>query len=332
MFCRLYWPHGGGVERHVEEVVRVLMGRGHEVVVVTEQYETSLELTEMYNGVLIHRIPFFALKSKQMLWTWMEQHDELIESADVVHIHDVFWWYVWSRWLFLSKPVFITFHGYEGNNPPTWKAVVHRKIAELLCNGSICVGAFMEKWYKASPTLITYGAVQPLEVELTSSNGTDALFWGRFDDDTGIETYIEAAQTGADLISKLILYGDGPLRTKIVNMKLKGVKILPWNREIISNIKSARYAFVSRYLSILEAMTVGRLVVAVYSNKIKKDYLLCHPQRDNMIIVGTASELVGRLRNLSPAREKKMIELAQKWARKQTWDRMVDQYEALWKK
>lgn len=41
---RLYWPHVGGVERHIWHLSQELLKMKHEVVVITEQHDESLPL------------------------------------------------------------------------------------------------------------------------------------------------------------------------------------------------------------------------------------------------------------------------------------------------
>jgi glycosyltransferase involved in cell wall biosynthesis len=239
----------------------------------------------------------------------------------------------------LFKPVYITFHGYEGNEPPTWKAVIHRKLAESAARGAICVGDFMKKWYRATPEIVTYGSAEvthsafsrsPLKREIL--RGDEAVFWGRFDDDTGIYTYIEAVKM-LPKIKYLRIYGDGPYKPMVEKESKKSKKLstYPWSANIETILGTSKYAFVSRYLSIIEAMQARRLVVAVYNNEIKKDYLECHPMCDAMIVAGNADELIQKITSLSEENETRMIEQAYNWAKSKTWKYMADEYERLWK-
>jgi len=327
MFARLFWPHGGGVEKHVERLSAELIKRGNEITLITEQYDPKLPLEDNYKGIRIIRIPYFALSSKHSVWTWMDKQSEIIEKSDILHIHDVFWWYWPQRIFLLMKPVYITFHGYEGNDPPTWKAVVYRKASELVSAGSICVGDFMRKWYLARPSKVIYGATDGLlsssSKAVINKNNKQAVFWGRLDYDTGIDVYADAVKQIPNLSLKV--YGEGPV-TPV------SIKVHPWTNDIGKILKPARYAFVSRYLSIVEAMRSRRLVVATYNNQIKKDYLMCHPMSDNMIIVGTTTDLVTRIKNLTIEQEKRMIEQSYQWAKDQTWQKIANEYEQLWQK
>jgi len=330
---RLYWPHRGGVEKHVEKISEQLIKAGHEITVITEQYDPELPLEETYHQVKIIRIPYFALKSKLSLWTWMENHIDLVDAADLVHIHDVFWWYLPTWVLRLFTPAYITFHGYEGSQPPTKKAVLWRKLAEFACRGSICVGGFMRKWYWARPTEVIYGAADNKPGNKIETK--NAAFIGRFDYDTGVDIYLSAAKQLREL-KQIDFYGDGPLTKELVK-QLKTdqhIKIKKWTDRADQVLRTHRFAWVSRYLGIIEAMQSKRLVVAVYNNQIKKDYLICHPMRDNMLIVGNADELVFRMREIikQPERENFMIERAYNWAKKQRWETITQEYMNLWQR
>jgi glycosyltransferase involved in cell wall biosynthesis len=283
--------------------------------------------------VEVYRIPYFAIKSKLSLWTWMEKQIELFDWADVVHIHDVFWWY-WPIWVSrLFKPVYITFHGYEGSGLPTKKAIMWRKLAECLCRGSICIGGFMKKWYWAAPELISYGAadLRPLPPKKDRT----AVFLGRFDEDTGVLVYAQAVRH-SKLFSKVYFYGDGPQKARLKRI-IGGDKrcvILPWTDSVTSAMRRGNFVFVSRYLGILEAMQAKKLVIAVYNNRIKQDYLMCHPMSDNMIVAANSQQLLDQLHHLKDDSKsvQQMIERAHDWAKDQTWNKLAWEYLSLWQK
>ena len=96
---------------------------------------------------------------KFRIWWWMWKNRQIIREADVVHAHDVGFWYWPFRFLFWKKPFYITFHGYEGY-PPTKKQILIRKINEFLAWKNICIGAYLAKWYGTKPDYISYGAVE----------------------------------------------------------------------------------------------------------------------------------------------------------------------------
>src|SRR3989344_7016059 len=159
-FSRLFCPHIGGVEKHVYQISKELIKKGHKVIIVTEQLPiTHMQLAkkhEIFEGIEIYRIemPNWVLKNngigrwfkKFFIWWWLLKNISIIVNADIVHAHDVFYWYLPFRFLFPFKKIYTTFHGYETKFPPTIKARIVRKISERLSNGNICVGAFIKKW------------------------------------------------------------------------------------------------------------------------------------------------------------------------------------------
>ncbi len=95
-----------------------------------------------------------------------------------------------------------------------------------------------------------------------------------------------------------------------------------------------RFAFLSRYLSILEAFAAKRLVFAVYDNPIKKDYLQMTPYADWIVTAKDAEELAEKVVYYleNPKKEKEMVDRAYNWVVSQTWTKVAQVYLELWKK
>jgi glycosyltransferase involved in cell wall biosynthesis len=198
--------------------------------------------------------------------------------------------------------------------------------------GNICIGDFIQKWYGTKADFVSYGAVDLPKNEKGPADADGAVFIGRLDEQTGILTYNQAV----DLIRKKILnfdfliVGDGKYKNRI-NKKNKTLKAVSNAAKYFQNY---RYAFVSRYLSILEAMAAKRLVFAVYDNPIKRDYLRLAPFSKQIVIINSPSELSSKLLyyRSRPKAEEKMIEKGYLWVQKQTWEKMVKTYLKLWAK
>jgi glycosyltransferase involved in cell wall biosynthesis len=328
---RLFSPHVGGVERHVYFLSQELINSGHAVHVLTEQYDSELKLKENIDGIQVYRLPYSILDKKLSTWQWVRQHASLIRSADIVHIHDIYWWYLLERFSNLDTPAYITFHGYEGSSEPNARKVVVRKIAERMTRGNICVGEFMTKWYHTQADYITYGAASIKKTNYKFIKNR-AVYLGRLSTDAGIMEYLTFLRQ-IKLPLELDVYGDGPLLQKAIcyvdEYKLP-VKFHGFVNSAASHFQGSEYAFVSRYLGILEAMQSKRLVLAFYNNQIKKDYLSYHPQAKNMLIAKSAQEMAVKFVRLSPTAKMNMINRAYGWAKEQTWSRMADTYENLW--
>jgi glycosyltransferase involved in cell wall biosynthesis len=56
-----------------------------------------------------------------------------------------------------------------------------------------------------------------------------------------------------------------------------------------------------------------------------------HPMKDNMIIGRDGRAMAKALNELTEERERDMVERAYQWAREQTWQKLADEYEDLWR-
>jgi glycosyltransferase involved in cell wall biosynthesis len=336
-FARRFYPLIGGVEKHVLELSRHLIKKGHTVTVITEK-QNNLPDTEIVRSPHLEIVRLDTGPNnrgkKFRIWKALWKKRNLIGDADIIHCHDVFFWYLPFRFLFPGKRVFITFHGYE-SYPISQKAIYIRKVSELLSHGNICIGDFIKKWYGTKPTFVSYGAV-----DFSSKNRNakikvkkeSAVFVGRLDDQTGILTYVKAVE----LVQKkfpqfsLVAVGDGEYKKQIA----KKVTVMGFQKNPETYLNNAHFAFVSRYLAILEAFVSKRLVFAVYDNPVKEDYLKMAPFAKYMIIAKTAEELGQKIIYYlqHPEKEQKRIEQGFEWGKQQTWEKMADLYITLWKR
>ncbi len=83
-----YRPHTSGLTIYAERLARAFAKRGHEVTVMTTQYEKSLPREETMDGVRIIRVPVAARVSKGVLaptFGWVAT--KLVARHDVVQLH-----------------------------------------------------------------------------------------------------------------------------------------------------------------------------------------------------------------------------------------------------
>lgn len=343
MFAPLFYPHIGGVEKHIAMLSKELVKKGNDVLIITIKHDPKLADFEEINKIKVHRIKFTKLKE---IWSWIYKNIDLIKNADVIHCHDFgtfILWYLPFRFLVWSKPVFVTFHGHEGIVPIPKKVLFKRKITELLTKGNICVGHYIPKWYGTKANFILYGGVEEPAYQLSSDiklNSTNSgVFIGRLEKDTDIMTYVNAVKIlkeNYDLDFKMDICGDGSLVDKIkqiISESNLNIKLHGFVKEPIKYLITNKIAFVSGYLAILEAMINRKLVFAVYSNELKKDYLTLIPNSTKMmIIVSSAEELAEKIvyyqKNTVSA--DKMIDEAYNFAKPQTWENVVNTYLRLW--
>ncbi|MBI2031155.1 MAG: glycosyltransferase family 4 protein [Candidatus Levybacteria bacterium] len=356
---RLFYPHIGGVEKHVVEVSRRLIKLGHEVTVVTEILPQQFKIqNSKIEGITVLRVNagrdgYF---KKFRIWREIFKNRKLIQDADVVHAHDVFFWYLPFRFLYPSKKIFTTFHGYEGDKIPGFKAKLMHKIAEKLSHGNICVGEFLKKWYGTKPNYVTYGAVKIPKFKLQITNkfqiqnsrprqdfGGQAkqkiLFLGRLEEETGIMEYLKALRLLKEKNYKfeVTVLGDGSLFKKAEKFSKKH-KIKAFFKGFVPNIdpylKKSDFIFTSRYLGILEALSFQKLIFAAYNNEIKKDYLQMAPFAKYISISPNYRILYDQI-NYYLRHEKKrnqMIDQGFEWVKNETWKKMAEAYLKLWKK
>ena len=83
-----YRPHTSGLTIYAERLAKALVQRGHEVTVLTSQYEKELPREEWMDGVHVVRVPVLFRISKGVImptlgWvTW-----RMVKQHDVIHLH-----------------------------------------------------------------------------------------------------------------------------------------------------------------------------------------------------------------------------------------------------
>jgi glycosyltransferase involved in cell wall biosynthesis len=332
--AKRYWPHIGGVENHLLHLNH-LLSANHQITVITEQHDSHLPEHEVTGKVEIFRIPIASSTSeKEQIKKWMSGHLQLLFSADIIHVHDVFFWLLPFRLGLANKKIFMTFHGYEAPGPPMPKQIIQHQLADFLCDGNICVGGFHKKWYGVEPDEVTFGAVDESQRKKTKTSKLKhhALFVGRLASDTGIENYLEAIdilhQQKKDI--HLTVVGDGPLKEKsekFVDKNHLPVEFVGAVEDVSPFYQRASVACVSGYLTILEAFQYHLPVISTYHNQLKKDYLTLTPFADWISILKTPEEIAAALGgNLE------LFDEAFVWSQKQTWSKLALQYETLWQK
>src|SRR5512141_2931663 len=108
-----YRPHTSGLTIYAERLARAFARRGHQVTVMTTQYDPSLLLEENLDGVKIIRVPVAARVSKGVIaptFGWVAT--KLVAQHDVVQMHlpqfDAPG--VALRGRLLGKPAVLTYH------------------------------------------------------------------------------------------------------------------------------------------------------------------------------------------------------------------------------
>jgi glycosyltransferase involved in cell wall biosynthesis len=332
--CRLFYPHIGGVERHVLEVSQILIKQGHSVTVITEKHAANLKGKEEIHGIHVRRISVGGEDwfKKFRVWKAIWNLRGVIKGADVVHAHDVMFWYIPFRFLFWNKPVFTTFHGYETVFPVSQRAIFVRKISEKLSRGNIVVGDFIKKWYGTKSDFVIYGGVNinPLDFTQGKKSKLKIAFIGRLDADTGFIFFRQVVELlkNKNISFDFDMYGDGELK----KIAAKVGTVHGFVSTIEKEIAKADIIFASSYLSILESMAQHKLVFSTYSNPLKEDYLKMTPFAKFIIIENDPEKLAEKIDYYihNSKEQKEMIENAYTWVVKQTWEKITEDYLRLW--
>lgn len=327
-----FTPHIGGVEKHIDEISSILKSRGHEITVLTYRFDNRLKYKECVNGIKIIR---FGYPKKKMIgiffiWFFILKNRFLIEQNDIVHIHDVFAWYLPFRFLYSSKKVYTTFHGYEGF-PIRHTSKIIRKISEKFSFGSICIGDYLKKWYGQHPDVVSYGGVNLTKFRPRKMiKKYDGIFVGRLDEDTGIRNYISMIKIlkNKGINFRMIVLGDGKYRSivKRYSVSLGFVD----NPEIY--FANSRFSFVSGYLSILESFATKKLVFCTYDNDLKRDCLKLTPFANWIVIEKDPDKIAEKVQYLLKNKNeiKRKVGLAYEWVKGNSWEKLVYKYEELW--
>ena len=352
-FARRFYPEIGGVEKHVLEIGKILVKRGYKVIVVAENVMQSYSLDKHSKSLSarttgeVDGIEFIKIDpgssnwfKKFRIWKELWSYRDLIKKSDIVHCQDVFFWYLPFKFLFPFKPVFTTFHGYEGNYLPTKKAILMHKLAEKLSKGNICVGDYLKKWYGTNPNVVTYGAIRmpkPFILKHKNNSITNVLYIGRLEEEAGILVYLEVLNylKQKNINLNLTVLGDGAQRRvaeQYVKKNRLNVTFKGFVKEVYDYLPSSDIVFTSRYLGTLEAFIFKKMVFAVFNNEIKKDCYTLSPFKDFVILEKNPAILAEKVMEYiaSPNLIDEKTEKAYIWVKKQTWDKMVDNYLSLW--
>ena len=108
-----YRPHTSGLTIFAERLSKAFARRGHQVTVLTSQYDANLLVEEISEGVRVVRVPVLSRLSKGVIMpTFGYMANKLVREHDVIHLHlpqfDAAG--VALRGRLLHKPTVITYH------------------------------------------------------------------------------------------------------------------------------------------------------------------------------------------------------------------------------
>lgn len=277
-----YFPNIGGVERHVEEVTKVL-SKKIRVNILTITKDVNIYQTTR-NEIHVKRIQIKKKKFINILYLpfWSYKNLKYFLNHDIIHVHDFLMFYylvlpILPILYLKSKKIHITYHGWEGVYPPKRKVILLRWISELLTKRSIVIGDFIPKWYKMikSP-VVNYGGTSFEKKSSTKKDHNLFLFVGRLEADSGILFALDhfTSLSKSNDKFRLVVLGDGSLKY----LKKGGYKNIEFRgmvdkNEVEDYMNKAKYCYTSGYLGIIEAYFSKCIIIASFDNQLKKDYL-----------------------------------------------------------
>ncbi|NCN06764.1 MAG: glycosyltransferase family 4 protein [Candidatus Pacebacteria bacterium] len=309
-------PEIGGVESHLAGLKPELSKLGYNTEIITERM--LLKKGDVW------------LSHKLAIWLGMLQQLPRLWRADILHIHDVFWWLLPLLPVLLWKRTFITFHGYESVMGPNWRQKFWHQLAAWCTRGNICIGHFHTTWYGVKTNFISYGAVSGATVHSKAKKIKKAVFLGRLEPDTGFQIYLQAVYLAKKWGKKLTLdvYGEGSEQAwakQYVRRHGLPVRFFGFVPNVEISLSQYSHAFVSQYLAILESFVAKVPVVAVATTNFKKAYLQDTPFAKSITLVSTPAAVVTACRESFPFSND-----ASNWAKNQTWQALAKQYSLLW--
>jgi len=170
-----YRPHISGLTIYVERAARALAARGHEVLVLTSQYDRRLPLEEVRDGVRIRRVPVLMRVSKGVIMPTIGWW-----ATRLAHWADVLWLHlpqfdaagIALRGRVFRKPVVLTYHC-DVTLPPGWLNRVANRVVHLMdhlaARFADAIVSYTEDYARHSPYLSRYLAkvrVIPPPVEI----------------------------------------------------------------------------------------------------------------------------------------------------------------------
>ncbi len=326
MLTHFFAPRIGGVEKVVEELAKHL--EGYEVVIIAEKHDSSLKDIEKYNKwTHVYRISYPHKKYIGLLsiWWWLFKNRNLILNSDIVHVHDVFIWYLPLRFLFPFKPVYMTFHGWEGIFPIPFTSLVQKKLAYYLSKKTMVVGKHLEKYNRIKADLISYnGTDVPRKQSKKALNSF--VYVGRLSTETGLHLVLQILGKIKNI--HIEFCGDGELREECEQFG----KVHGFVRDVSPFLAKAEYCFAGGILNIQEALAHKCVTLVMYQNQIKEDYFKIAPFAEYIVIENSPEKMVDKIQYYQEHKEKKkeIIAKGYEWVKGNTWEKLTDQYKQLW--
>lgn len=237
-----YFPHIGGVEKHVKEISEMLVMKGFEVEVLCTDSSRKLPRQEIINGVKVTR--FWAFSPNESYYFSPSMYFYLKDQTyDVVHAHNYHSFTSLFAALAKKRKFIFTPHSF-GFNKSLTKNILHKLYKPF--------GSYI---FKSADKIISIAEVEkemlihtfnipidkiiylPLPIKIVPKNilkydkkFTIIAFFGRLSQEKNIDVLIRAFELVRNQHPdcKLFIAGDGPLRKELENIgkSVEGVHFL----------------------------------------------------------------------------------------------------------
>lgn len=268
----------------------------------------------------------------------MAKQGQLLTSADIVQVHDVFWW-IWPLYPLVYYKTFLTFHGWEGRYPVALTAKIQRYYNAMAAKKTLHVGKFIQEFYWDKPSAVTYGGVdvqlltKPLANLSTSeepwlSNQTKIVFLGRLEETNELAKTLDFLRLVKEKYPKIKIsfVGDGSWRAECEKLgRVTGLVADPSHHLLGADLVCA-----SSYLAMLEAQSLGKVVVAFYSHPLKERYLKTYPGAKWLFIGKEPVAVWEKVDRLTNSQASLVALRSRKFALTQTWEEVLLVYLELW--
>lgn len=234
MHCVYFPPEVGGLESHVHQLCRALVGRGHEVDVVTSRSRPALPKREVVDGIRVWRTPMPGRSPVGWLLHALgsvPRTRALAGAADVVHAQSFASIVPCAlAGAGRSVPVVATLHTSHfltRARSALWRPVLARLVRrpDHVLAASREIATVAEELAKGTRVeALTNGVdtslFRPVEPQLPPSDGPRIVVPRRLFAKNGVEDFVRAFPEIAGEVEgvEAVLVGDGPERERIVDM------------------------------------------------------------------------------------------------------------------
>lgn len=340
MIAENYLPTIGGVTRHVSGLSQELVRRGHEVqVFCLNKSEPKKLRREKIAGVSILRLPAESKCFQQEL----NRQAYLYSQVEVIQVHD---FGNCVRFIFPfcmqmpNLPLFMTFHGYEGQLPVAANIRRLRQACWGLALGTVNIGTLIEEWYGTPADLILSGGLETTQLAPPTEppNNYEFIFIGRLEADNPLFLYLETLGRlrEKNVPATLTLCGPGALKDQLIAsaeaLKVP-LRVLEPTYETMPLRAQARFILGGGWLSILEGLASHRVVFSAGHTTATRAALRAHPAVDRCFPAAENSEeLLDKIMSVvaNPQLEMELTKRGYEFAGTCTWENVCTQYLDLW--